>query len=90
VPTVVVATVAFGEMGQDTARTIGLAGMPIVAVPHPIDRMTRVQCEEAANSVYAETVEALTEPREHLESIYATKRWISPAEAVISCSIGAH
>ena len=86
-PTVALVTNAFAEMGQSTARLEGLAGMPSVAVPHPIDRLTPAEVTKVAAGALQEVLRALTGEARELETMYMTKQWLSAADAVVSCSI---
>lgn len=65
----------------------GLAGMPIVTVPHPIDRLTQAQAERAGVNAYEEIVSVLTGDARQLESLYVNKQWLAEADAV-TCSLG--
>ena len=88
VPTVAVATTAFAEMGQDTARSLGLAGLPIVAAPNGVETFSRAEIVSGAEQVYAEVVAALTGDARSLEPTYASREWLSFDDAIaVSCEI---
>lgn len=65
----------------------GLAGMPIVTVPHPIDRLSQAQADRAGVNAYEEIVSVLTGDARQLESLYENKQWLAEADAV-TCSLG--
>ena len=73
VPTAVICTSAFMKMGRDTALSLGLAGMPIVSVPHPFDPLTPEQVEKAAGDVVDEIVHILTTPPGELKEEYLAR-----------------
>lgn len=70
VPTAVICTSAFLKMGRDTARSLGLDGMPLVAVPHPFDPLTPEQVEKVAEQIVDEVVHVLTTPAGELKEEY--------------------
>ena len=77
-------------MGQSTARSVGMVGVPLVAAPHPFDILNRAQVRQVAERLYGEVEEILTGEASRLEERYARKVWLSSQEAVTSCSIVAH
>lgn len=89
-PTAVITTDAFAAMGQSTARSLGLAGIPLSAAPHPFDYLSRAQVREIAERLLGEVETILTGKPEQLEQEYARRVWLSPNEAVASCSVSAH
>lgn len=90
IPSVVVVTDAFADMGQKTARSLGLTGVPMVAAPHPFDCLDRNQVRQKAEQLYTEIKAILTGDSGALESIYSSKIWPSAQEAVTSCRISHH
>jgi len=77
-------------MGQGTAASLGLAGVPLVATPHPFSYLAREVVREIAERLYGEVEEILTGDAPRLEERYARKMWLPPQEAVTSCSIARH
>ena len=73
IPTAVICTSAFMKMGKDTALSLGLDGMPIVAVPHPFDPLTPEQVERIAEDIVDEIVHVLTTSPGELKEEYLTR-----------------
>ena len=88
IPGVAVATEAFAEMGQATARGVGMAGLPLVAVAHGFESLGRSEIREAALRLYPEIVRTLTASPAELEPEYASRAWLPSEDAIaISCSM---
>ena len=88
IPTVAVATEAFAEMGQDTARSLGFGGLPIVAAPNGVEAFTPAEVRAGAERVYAEVLATLTGDAAELEPTYAARVWLTSEDAIaVSCSI---
>jgi hypothetical protein len=60
VPTVVVCSDEFGPLGRAEATVLGLAGLPLVPVPHPLAGNDPDLVASKARGVTEEVVEALT------------------------------
>lgn len=87
IPSVAVATEAFAEMGQDTSRSLGMVGLPLVAVGHGFENLPPDRIGEVAEAVYLEIVRALTGEPSELEPEYASRVWLPSDEAVtVTCS----
>lgn len=87
IPTVAVATEAFAEMGQDTSRSLGMVGLPLVAVGHGFENLSPDKIGDVAEGIYAEIVNALTGAASELEPEYEARVWLPSEEAIaISCS----
>ena len=83
-----VATEAFAEMGQDTARSLGLAGLPIVAAPNGFESLSRDAVRVAAEGLYEEVLSILCGDPQALEPTYASRVWLSAIDAIgVSCAI---
>jgi hypothetical protein len=88
IPAVAVATEAFAEMGQDTARSLGLAGLPIVAAPNGFEALSRAELRDAAERLYDEVLSILRGEPATLEPAYASRVWLSALDAIgVSCAI---
>lgn len=59
-PTVVVSSDEFGPLGRAEAQALGLPGLPLVAVPHPLADNRSDLVEAKAAGVVDEVVAALT------------------------------
>ncbi len=73
IPTATIATGGFAVMGKATAKVLGFDSLPIVAVPHLLDRMTEDEVEKAAESVVDEIIYVLTDPTDAVEKKYRLK-----------------
>lgn len=82
-----ITTDAFAEMGQATARSLGLAGMPMAAAHHPFDYLSRGEVRAEAERVLDEVAAIVTGDAGRLEREYAMKAWPSAQEMVIACSV---
>lgn len=86
-PSAVVVTDAFAQMGQATARSLGVPGLPMAALRHPFDYLSRSEVREAAEQVYDEVVHILTAEAWQLAIEYASKVWAPPRPAGVSCAL---
>ena len=89
VPTVVICTSAFLKMGRDTARSLGLDGMPLVSVPHPFDPLTPEQVERVAEQIVNEVIPVLTTPAGELKEEYKGRLAHVSDQAITVCTIPA-
>ena len=83
IPCATVNTREFVKLGQSEAIALGLPGLPIVTVPHPIGDAPEADVREKARAVAAEIVAALTEDARELEAHY-TNRYVLSTEALQS------
>lgn len=72
-PTATVNSDEFVTLGQAEARALGLPGLPLVTVPHPMGGVPEKEVRERARAVVSEVVEVLTRDRETLESEYENR-----------------
>lgn len=70
IPTATVNSEEFVRLGQSESRALGLDGLPIVAVEHPLGDADVDQVEERATGALPELVEALTGDRAELADAY--------------------
>lgn len=73
VPTATVNSEEFVRLGQSESRSLGMPGLPLVTVPHPMGDIERDTVRERAESAVGEIVEVLTGDAEKLESKYEGK-----------------
>ncbi|MCS6926335.1 MAG: hypothetical protein NZ578_10600 [Candidatus Binatia bacterium] len=78
-PTVVICSDEFAPLGRAESRALGIPGLPIAVIPHPLagNRPEEVQCK--ATAVADEVVAILTRPAEQLVEEYRN-RFLRPAE----------
>jgi len=91
IPSVAVATEAFAEMGQDTARSLGLVGLPLLAADHGFEGLGRAGVRAVAEQLYPEIVRALTANPAELEPDFGSRVWMPSEKAInAACSIEAY
>ena len=82
IPTATVNSDAFVVLGQQEAIALGLPGLPIVTVPHPMGDVAADVVQERARAMLAQVLAVLTTDAETLESQY-TDRFITGADAFV-------
>jgi hypothetical protein len=60
VPTVVICSDEFGPLGRAEAQVLGLGGLPLVPVPHPLAGNQAGLVAAKATGIAAEVMDALT------------------------------
>jgi len=80
-PTATVNSDEFVTLGQSEARSLGLPGLPLVTVPHPMGGVPEADVRERARAVLPEIVAVLTRDRDALEADYEN-RYLDADEAV--------
>jgi hypothetical protein len=73
VPTVVICSDEFGPLGRAEAEVLGLGGLPLIAVPHPVAGNHRQLVAAKARAVADEVVDALTTDRSALAERYRAR-----------------
>jgi hypothetical protein len=73
VPTATVNSDEFVRLGQSESRSLGMPGLPLVTVPHPMGDIERETVRERAENATPALVRVLTTPRDELESEYEGK-----------------
>ena len=90
IPTATVNSDAFVVLGQMEAVALGVPGLPIVTVPHPMGDVKADEVRRRAEAMIAQLVAVLTGDAAALESEY-TDRFISDsdsfARAGMACEI---
>lgn len=76
--TAIICTDEFAPLGREEARALGMPGLPIVQVPHPVTHLSKDKVEALVESVLEEIVHAFSSPKEELAREYK-KRDIKPA-----------
>ena len=59
-PTVVICSDEFGPLGRAEAQVLGLGGLPLVPIPHPLAGNRADLVEGKARAVVDEVIDALT------------------------------
>jgi hypothetical protein len=79
IPTATVNSDAFVVLGQHEAVALGLPGLPIVTVPHPMGDVPAAEVRRRAAAMVAQVLHVLTTPAETLETEY-TDRFIEETD----------
>lgn len=72
-PVATVNSEEFVKLGQSESRSLGMPGLPIVTVPHPMGDAAEEVVRRRARDVVPELVRVLTADRDALEAEYAGK-----------------
>lgn len=73
VPTATVNSEEFVRLGQSECRSLGMPGLPLVTVPHPMGDVDRETVRERAEGALEEVVHVLTGDPDELEAEYEGK-----------------
>lgn len=79
VPTATVNSDAFVVLGQQEAVALGVPGLPIVTVPHPMGDVSAQEVEKRAAVMVAQVLHVLTSEADALETEY-TDRFIDESD----------
>ena len=79
IPTATVNSDAFVVLGQQEAVALGLPGLPIVTVPHPMGDVAADEVRRRARDMVAQVLHVLTADADNLETEY-TDRYIEEAD----------
>ncbi len=72
-PCAVVCSDEFGPLGRAEAEVLGMAGLPLVAIPHPLAGNDAGLVRAKAHSITTEILSALSDPVAELEARYAVR-----------------
>jgi hypothetical protein len=81
IPCATINTREFVKLGQSEAIALGLPGLPIITVPHPIGDAPATSVREKARAIADEVVRILTDDARAVEADY-TNRYIASREAL--------
>jgi hypothetical protein len=73
IPVATVNSDEFVKLGQSEARSLGMPGMPIVTVPHPMGDVEEPAVRERARAIVAELVAVLTTDAAELADTYRNR-----------------
>lgn len=78
-PTAVICSDEFAPLGRAESQTLGMAGIPIAVIPHPLAGNKPDEVERKAAAVADEVVAILTQPADKLVEEYRG-RFLRPIE----------
>lgn len=70
VPVATINSDEFVKLGQSEARSLGMPGLPLVTVPHPMGDIPEEEVRERARDIVKEVVAVLTTDRDEIEEAY--------------------
>ncbi len=73
IPAATICTDEFFALGKAEAEILGIPGLPIVTIPHPMAGQPPERVFEAANQALNEIIHVLTSDAKHLEKEYKAK-----------------
>ncbi len=79
VPTVLVCSDEFGPLAHAQAQVLGMVGLPLVPIPHPLAGNERKLVGAKAQAIAEEVASALTDPVESIGARYE-ERFLSLTE----------
>ena len=72
----------FAPLGRAESRTLGMGGIPIAVIPHPLAGNRPDEVKKKAAAVAEEVINILTQPAEKLVQEYRS-RFLKPKEKQI-------
>jgi hypothetical protein len=88
IPTVVICSDEFAPLGRAESRTLGMPGLPIAVIPHPLAGNKPDEVKHKATVIADEVVAILTRPAERLAQEYR-ERFLKPAGKQIGRQLSA-
>jgi hypothetical protein len=85
-PTATINSDEFVVLGQSEARSLGMPGLPLVTVPHPMGGISEAAVRERAAAILPELVAVLTGDRDTLETEYEN-RYLDADDTVDSSTL---
>jgi len=82
IPTAVICSDEFAPLGRAESRTLGMGGIPIAVIPHPLAGNRPDEVKKKAAAVAEEVISILTQPAEKLVQEYRS-RFLKPKEKQI-------
>jgi len=82
IPTAVICSDEFAPLGRAESRTLGMGGIPIAVIPHPLAGNRPDEVKKKAAAVAEEVINILTQPAEKLVQEYRS-RFLKPKEKQI-------
>jgi hypothetical protein len=85
IPTAVICSDEFAPLGRAESRTLGMGGIPIAVIPHPLAGNRPDEVKKKAAAVAEEVINILTQPAEKLAQEYRS-RFLKPANKRLAVS----
>ena len=73
-PTATICTDEFVSLGRTEAQALGMPGLPLVVIPHPLGGLRPEEVRAKAEGAIDEIVYVLTQPAEKLAAEYREQR----------------
>jgi hypothetical protein len=70
IPTAVICSDEFAPLGRAESRTLGMGGLPIAVIPHPLAGNKPDEVKKKAAAIADEVIAILTQPAEKLAQEY--------------------
>jgi hypothetical protein len=70
IPTAVICSDEFAPLGRAESRMLGMGGIPIAVIPHPLADNKPDEVQRKATAVAEEVIQILTQPAEKLAQEY--------------------
>ncbi len=81
-PTATFCSSEFAALGANERRALGMPGLPIIVVPHPVGGIPPEAARAMAEGTIAEVRRALTGEAEELRREYAAREYLPPRRPV--------
>jgi len=82
IPTAVICSDEFAPLGRAESRTLGMGGIPLAVIPHPLAGNKPDEVKKKATAIADEVIAILTQPAEKLSQEYRG-RFVKPAQKQI-------
>lgn len=74
-PTVVLCTEDFAILGLSEARALGMAGLPVVLLPHPLGSLPLETVQARGRALVEEVSAALARPSQAVDADYSARSY---------------
>lgn len=77
-----ICTDEFAPLGRAESQALGMGGIPIATIPHPLAGIEPEEVKRKANSVAEEVIHILAQPADRLAQEYRS-RFLKPREGFV-------
>ena len=78
IPVATIGTDEFASLAQMEKEALGMPGMPIVVIPHPVGGLKEAAVRSRAEAAVDYVLQALVTPREELYRIHKDRKFDAP------------